>query len=156
MTTAGIGELIMANRKHGKQAAKSKQVRGPRGKIGPKTYEDVRKIVQAKGIPLVRAFEEVAEASGRKASTIAVTYYTIARKKGGGAPRQRTISKMTKAARNDNGRSEHPVGAVKGILSQVSTGISKLEKIIGQQAREIVRLQNESKLAERIRKVLQE
>ncbi|HVM96508.1 MAG TPA: hypothetical protein VMT89_08970 [Candidatus Acidoferrales bacterium] len=124
---------------------KQKRKRGPRGQVGPQTYADVRKIVDAKGIPLVRAFEEVAKATGRKASTIAVTYYTIARKQGAGrAP------KVKAAGRRGGGRPT----SVKTILSAVSTAIAKLETMIEQQAKEIERLRGESRLADRIRSVL--
>ena len=147
----GIGELIMAR---GKQSAKTPKARkltqAPRGQVGLQTFEDVRKIVDAKGIPLVRAFDEVAKATGRKASTVMVTYYSIARKKGLG--RAAKAKKSTVPSRGSNGMP----GSVKGIISVVSAAIGRLEGVIAEQAKEIERLRGESVLAERLRKVLRE
>ena len=152
-SAGGIGELIMAKGKQAKKPqAKAKPAKAPHGQVGPQTYEDVRKIVDAKGIPLVRAFDEVAKATGRKASTIAVTYYTIAKKKGLGR-----TAKLRKSTAPVTGRGKGmPGSSVQSILSGVSAAIAKLEGVIAEQAREIERLRGESLLAQRLRTMLNE
>jgi hypothetical protein len=124
--------------------------------VGPQTYADVRKIVEAKSIPLVRAFAEVAKATGRKPSTVAVTYYMIARKQAGGKPKSggKTIANAA-SARNGSGRVKHSPGA-QAILSRVSAAVAELETVVAKQAQEIARLTKESALADRIRKVLRD
>jgi hypothetical protein len=143
--------LAMATRK-----LKKKQARAPRGQVGPQTYEQVRKIADEKKIPLVKAFAEVAKATGRKASTVAVTYYRVARKQGGPTRKGRG----RRAGSRGPGRPRAGVVSagprIRTALSRVSSAIKELEAAIASQAEEIARLRSESGLADRIRKALRE
>lgn len=143
--------LAMATRKPRKKPA-----RAPRGQIGPQTYEQVRKIADEKKMPLVKVFAEVAKATGRKASTVAVTYYRVARKQGG--PTRKRQGR--KAGRRGPGRPRAGAASggarIKTVLSRVSAAIRELEAVIASQAEEIARLRSESGLAARIRKALRE
>jgi hypothetical protein len=133
-----------------KAKTQTKPARPPRGQVGPQTYDHVRKLVAEKNVTLLKAFNEVAKATGRKASTVQVTYYRIARQKRGG---RRSV------ATGRRGRPGRPKGhgsAVQTALSQVSAAIRGLEAIIVKQGREITRLTEESKLAARIRQALRE
>jgi len=133
-----------------KTTAKGKYQRPPRGQVGPQTYEQIRKIVAAKAVPLVKAFEEVAKATGRKASTVAVTYYKIARQQG--APRGKRRGRPP--GKGSGGALRNP--RLKAVLSRAAGAIRELEGLIARQAHEIARLKDESKLADRIRKALRE
>jgi hypothetical protein len=135
---------------------KKKQARAPRGQVGPQTYEQVRKIADEKKIPLVKAFAEVAKATGRKASTVAVTYYRVAKKQGG--PTQKRLGRKAGARGPGRPRAGAAAGGprIKTVLSRVSAAIKELESVIASQAEEITRLRSESGLAERIRKALRE
>jgi hypothetical protein len=120
--------------------------KAPRGQVGKQTYDQVRKVVEEKKIPLLKAFEEVAKATNRRPGTIAVTYYRIGRiiregaGKGSGA--------------RGRGRSSAVDGNIRAVFAQLSATIAKLEKIVTEQATEIARLRSESELADRIRKAL--
>lgn len=104
-----------------------------------------------KKVPMTEAFAEVAKATGRAPGTVAVTYYRIARQKNGPA-RKRRAGKPGRAA--GRGRPANAAGRVKTVLSRVSAVIKELEEVIAHQAREIDRLRKESRLAERIRRAL--
>lgn len=138
-----------------KRAAKQKEGRAPRGQVGPQTYDQVRKIVEDKKIPMGKAFEEVARATGRKPGTVAVTYYRIARQKGGATRKRRIGTAPGRRGRRANASGTSMLG-MRTILSRVSAAIKELETVIAEQAREIARLRGESRLAERIRKALRE
>ena len=129
-----------------------KPARPPRGQVGPQTYDQVRKIVAEKNVTLAKAFNEVAKATGRKPGTIQVTYYRMARRKGGAGR-----SASSSAGSGRRGRPAGPKNhssAVQRVLSEVSSAIKGLETIIAEQGREIVRLTEESKLARRIKEAL--
>ncbi len=141
-----------------KAKRKVKQARAPRGQVGVQTYEQVRKVVAEKNVPLVKAFEEVAAATQRKPSTIAVTYYRIARKMGGATRKKRarkTRSGSTGNGRRTRGRPAKTSGA-QGALSRAAASIKELENLITRQEREIARLKGEAGLADRIRKAFRE
>ena len=134
------------------------KTRAPRGQVGPQTYDHVRRVAEQKGIPLVKAFEEVAQATGRKAGTIAVTYYRIARRQRGGSGAGSGAAARTGTGRRrgrppGSGTSAAPVAKV--ILARVTAAIAELEAVVAKQAEEIKRLRGESALAARIRKALQ-
>lgn len=130
---------------------KTRKARAPRGQIGPQTYDAVRKIVEEKKLPMGKAFEEVAEATGRQPGTVAVTYYRIARLKGGPTRKRRGGRIAGKPGRRGGAKTAGRVGSV---LSRVAEAIKELEEVIAHQAEEIARLRGESRLAERIRKAL--
>lgn len=138
------------NSRMAKPRAKSKSARAPRGQVGQQTYEQVRKLVTEKKLPVGKAFAEVAKATGRKAGTVAVTYYRIARRQGG------------PVARRSGRKPGRPVGSgragitgnLQGVLARVTAAVEDLKKVVAHQEREIVRLRGESKLAERIRKAM--
>ena len=130
--------------------------RAPRGQVGPQTYEQVRKVADEKQIPLVKAFDEVAKATGRKASTVAVTYYRIARKMGGTKRRKRGRPPGGAAGNGRRTRGRTAASGAAGALSRASAAIKELGDIVGRQEREIGRLRGQAGLAERIRKALRE
>src|SRR5262249_34907877 len=143
---------VEAGRPAAKRGRRPKRARPARGQIGPQTYEQVRKLVETKGIPVGQACAEVAKATGRKAGTVAVTYYRVARQKGGTGRRGRPRAGMARRGRPPRGA----LTGVRSVLSRVTAAIEELEGIIAHQAREIERLASESKLAARIRKALRE
>jgi hypothetical protein len=125
-----------------RRKAKPRRERAPRGQVGPQAYDAVRKIVEEKKLPIGKAFEEVANLTGRQPGTVAVSYYRIARLKGGSTRKRRggrTAGRKTHGAKAAAGR----VGSV---LSRVSEAIRELEEVIAHQAEEISRLRGESKL----------
>jgi len=132
--------------------ASKRRARAPRGQIGPQTYAQVRKLVEEKKLPIGKAFAEVAAATGRKAGTVAVTYYRVARQQGG--PIRKRVARGGRPGRP--GRRPRMVPAVQAVLSRVSAAVRELEAIIAHQAREIERLGSASRLADRIRKALRE
>ena len=136
--------------------ARSKQPRAPRGQVGPQTYEQVRKVADEKQVPLVKAFDEVAKATGRKASTVAVTYYRIARKMGGPKRRRRGRPPGSAAGNGRRTRGRAAAAGATGALSRASAAIKELQDIVVQQEREIARLRGQAGLAERIREALRE
>ena len=136
--------------------SKAKPPRAPRGQVGPQTYEQVREVADAKQIPLVKAFDEVAKATGRKASTVAVTYYRIARKMGGPKRRRRGRPPGGAVGNGRRTRGRAAVSRATGVLSRASAAIKELQDIVGQQEREIARLRGQAGLAERIRKAFRE
>jgi hypothetical protein len=140
----------MAKQKQPKK--QTKRGRAPHGQIGPQTFAQVRKIADEKGIPLVKAFEEVAKATNRKASTVAVTYYRIARRQG--ATGKKRVGTARRGRPPGSGGSKMP--AFQKLRSRVSAVIQELENVIAHQAREIARLKGESRLADRIRKAFRE
>lgn len=140
-----------------KRSAATKQATTSRGQIGPRTYEAVRKIVVEKKIPVGKAFEEVAKATGRQPGTVAVTYYRIARLKGGPTRKRRAGTAGRRPVGRPRGTgSGAKAGGIGPLLSRVSAAIKELETVIAHQAEEIARLRGESKLADRIRKALRE
>lgn len=139
---------VCNNPRMAKPRAKSKRARAPRGQVGQQTYEQVRKLVAEKKLPVGQAFAEVAKATGRKAGTVAVTYYRIARRQG--APVGRRGRKPGRPA--SSGRDT--AGNLQGVLARVTAAVDELKRVVAHQEREIVRLQGESKLAERIRKAM--
>ena len=70
--------------------------KGPRGSIGPETYDAVKKLIDA-GMNKTEAFAQVAKETGRSAATVTTTYYRIAKRKPGGGG-VRTSAKSAKAA----------------------------------------------------------
>ena len=138
----------MAKRKKSKKTAKATLATAPRGQVGLQTFEQVRKIADEKKIPLTKAFAQVAQATGRSAGTIAVTYYRIAKQKG---VTGRKRSRGRAATRRGSAQSSSPI---KSILSRVSAAVAELENVIAKQSAEIGRLRKESALAERIRKAM--
>lgn len=118
--------------------------------MGLQTYDQVRKIIEGKNLPVGEAFKEVAAATGRKPGTVAVTYYRIARQKRG--PMRKRRGSMAAGASGGASASTRVAGA----LSKVSAAIKELEAVIASQAHEIARLKGASKLADRIRKALRE
>ena len=139
-----------------RRRARSKPPRAPRGQVGPQTYEQVRKVADEKQIPLVKAFAEVAKATGRKASTVTVTYYRIARKMGGPKRRRRGRPPGGAAGNGRRTRGRAAASGAAGALSRASAAIKELQDIVAQQEREIMRLRGQAGLAERIRKALGE
>lgn len=137
-----------------KRQAKVTQVRAPRGQVGPQTYDQVRKIVDERKIPVGKAFEAVAKATGRTPGTVAVTYYRMAKRKGGTTGKRRG----RKAAGRGPGRPRGSAGGagIKSVLSRVAAAVKELESTIASQAQEIARLRSESGLADRIRKALRD
>jgi len=126
------------------------KTRAPHGQIGQQTYDHVRRVAKEQGVPLTKAFEEVAKATGRKPGTIAVTYYRIGRKHGVGRKRRRGAGASTMPrVRGQKGRNAD------GLLNQVSVTLKQLRRVIAQQAHEIDRLTKEARLAQRIKRALQ-
>jgi hypothetical protein len=136
-----------------KARPRTKTPRAGHGQVGQQTYEHVRKLVAEKGLAVGKAFEEVAKATGRKAGTIAVTYYRLARRQVGAPGKRRgRPAGSGRAGRKARG----PMPSVDQVLRRASAAIKELEDVIAHQAREIARLAGESELAARIRKALRE
>jgi hypothetical protein len=133
-----------------KSNSRSMQTRAPRGQIGQQTYDQVRALVDQSGMAIGKAIEEVAKSSGRTPGTVAVTYYRLSKQKSG-----------TKAPRN--GRRTRTVAqapaakssSLSSILSRVAADLKELQSVIAEQAQEMDRLRQESKLAARIRKAME-
>jgi hypothetical protein len=70
--------------------------KGPRGSIGPETYDAVKKLIDA-GMNKTEAFAQVAKETGRSAATVTTTYYRIAKRQPGGGGVRRS-AKTAKAA----------------------------------------------------------
>lgn len=162
--TLSVVVLSMANPKATKQRAarktsKPRKTKSPaktpragHGQVGQQTYEHVRKLVAEKGLAVGKAFEEVAKATGRKAGTIAVTYYRLARKQLAPVGKRRGRPPGSGKAPSAKGRAT----TASKVMSRVTAAMKELEDVVTHQAREIARLTTESKLSERIRKALRE
>lgn len=135
-----------------KRTPSAKQASVPRGQIGRQTYEQVRKILEEKKLPIGKVFEEVAAATGRQPGTVAVTYYRIARQANGPTRKPRAA----KGAPRGRRRQDANQSGLRGVMARAAAAIKELEEIIARQAREIERLGNESRLAARIRRVISE
>lgn len=111
-----------------------------------------QRVVADDGSLSAKPSRKVAKATGRKAGTIAVTYYRLARKQLAPAGKRRGRPPGSAKSAAVKGGS----AAASKLMSRVTTAIKELEDVMADQAREIARLTYESKLSERIRKALRE
>ena len=121
--------------------------KGPRGSIGPETYDAVKKLIDA-GMNKTEAFAQVAKETGRSAATVTTTYYRIAKRKPGGGG-VRTSAKSAKAATRKavGGQTDRLAADARAALDALHQHVAALEA-------QLEELAQKSQELERIKKAL--
>lgn len=119
----------------GRQSTKS-----PRGSIGEQIFTEVEQLTAGGAMNRLKAFETIAQRSGRQAGTVAANYYRVARKRGAPlAPRRG----RTAGTRNGAGGGGKVIAALKA-----------LQVALQEQERELAQLRAENKQFQQLRKLL--
>ena len=121
--------------------------KGPRGSIGPETYDAVKKLIDA-GMNKTEAFAQVAKETGRSAATVTTTYYRIAKRKPGGGG-VRTSAKSAKAATRKAGG-----GQTDRLAADARAAIDALPQHVAALEAQLEELAQTSQELERIKKAL--
>ena len=121
--------------------------KGPRGSIGPETYDAVKKLIDA-GMNKTEAFAQVAKETGRSAATVTTTYYRIAKRKPGGGG-VRTSTKSAKAATRKavGGQTDRLAADARAAIDALHQHVAALEA-------QLEELAQKSQELERIKKAL--
>jgi hypothetical protein len=121
--------------------------KGPRGSIGPETYDAVKKLIDA-GMNKTEAFAQVAKETGRSAATVTTTYYRIAKRKPGGGG-VRTSAKSAKAATRKavGGQTDRLAADARAAIDALHQHVASLEA-------QLEELAQKSQELERIKKAL--
>ncbi|MCX6392755.1 MAG: hypothetical protein NTX95_09720 [Actinobacteria bacterium] len=121
--------------------------KGPRGSIGPETYDAVKKLIDA-GMNKTEAFAQVAKETGRSAATVTTTYYRIAKRKPGGGG-VRTSAKSAKAATRKavGGQTDRLAADARAAIDALHQHVAALEA-------QLEELAQKSQELERIKKAL--
>jgi hypothetical protein len=121
--------------------------KGPRGSIGPETYDAVKKLIDA-GMNKTEAFAQVAKETGRSAATVTTTYYRIAKRKPGGGG-VRTSAKSAKAATRKavSGQTDRLAADARAAIDALHQHVASLEA-------QLEELAQKSQELERIKKAL--
>ena len=121
--------------------------KGPRGSIGPETYDAVKKLIDA-GMNKTEAFAQVAKETGRSAATVTTTYYRIAKRKPGGGG-VRTSAKSAKAATRKavSGQTDRLAADARAAIDALHQHVAALEA-------QLEELAQKSQELERIKKAL--
>lgn len=121
--------------------------KGPRGSIGPETYDAVKKLIDA-GMNKTEAFAQVAKETGRSAATVTTTYYRIAKRKPGGGG-VRTSAKSAKAATRKavGGQTDRLAADARAAIDALHQHVAALET-------QLEELAQKSQELERIKKAL--
>src|SRR5215470_1142059 len=85
------------------------------GEVGEQIFEQVEKLV-AGGMNRTEAFAKISADTGRRAGTVAASYYRVARKRAGGSLRPR------KSSRTASARKTARRGATRGRAAAASAG----------------------------------
>jgi hypothetical protein len=133
-----------------KSASPRKSKRGPRGQVGPQTYDQVCKLVADRKISLTKAFDEIARETGRKPGTVSNTYYRVARLKAASTNGTAPKAKLGRP-RSIGAAPEGP----EALLSRIAADFHQLRIAIAEQAKALKELKGDADLAARIRKAMQ-
>lgn len=120
----------------GRQSTKS-----PRGNIGEQIFTEVEQLTAGGAMKRLKAFETIAERSGRQAGTVAANYYRIARKRG--APLA-TRRRRTAGSRNGGGGG-----------GKVTAALKALQVALEEQERELAQLRAENRRFQELRRLLE-
>ena len=121
--------------------------KGPRGSIGPETYDAVKKLIDA-GMNKTEAFAQVAKETGRSAATVTTTYYRIAKRQPGGGG-VRTSAKAAKATTRKavGGQTDRLAADARAAIDALHQHVASLEA-------QLEELAQKSQELERIKKAL--
>jgi hypothetical protein len=112
----------------------------PRGSVGEQIFAEVEQLTAGGAMPRLKAFEAVAQRTGRQVGTVAANYYRVARKRGAPlAPRRR------RGAASAGGRAGG---------GKVSAALKALQAALQEQERELARLRAENKRFQQLRRLL--
>jgi hypothetical protein len=121
--------------------------KGPRGSIGPETYDAVKKLIDA-GMNKTEAFAQVAKETGRSAATVTTTYYRMAKRQpGGGGVRQSAKTAKTATRKAVGGQTDRLAADARAAIDALHQHVAALEA-------QLEELAQKSQELERIKKAL--
>jgi hypothetical protein len=121
--------------------------KGPRGSIGPETYDAVKKLIDA-GMNKTEAFAQVAKETGRSAATVTTTYYRIAKRQPGGGGVRKSAKTAKAATRKAVG------GQTDRLAADARAAIDALHQHVASLEAQLEELAQQSQELERIKKAL--
>jgi hypothetical protein len=131
---------------NGDEQEQGEEQRGRRGRIGVEIYEQVEQLVREHNISRTEAFQRLSDETGRRAGTVAATYYRIARQRGGGRPRRPARATAARRGRRRAG------GDAEAALTAAQQALEELAAVVRRQDTELTQLREQTEQLRELRK----
>ena len=119
-----------------------------RGRIGAEIFEQVERLVAEEKLTRTQAFKRLSEETGRRQGTVAANYYRIARQRGAALqPRTRRGPGRPRGRRSS-------ANTAQAVITRAMAAIEELTELARRQEQELVRLREENKQFDQVRKLM--